>query len=101
MTARHTDTKERQPVAVWFEIPATNFDRAARFYERILGVTLRREAIGPMTLGVFPYEQPNASGCIISGPGVSLKPGERSSTSTRTASWTRPSPRRGKRAAPL
>jgi uncharacterized protein len=58
----------RQSVAVWFEIPAKDFDRAARFYERILGVTLRRDSMGPMTLGIFPYEEPNASGCIIAGP---------------------------------
>ena len=62
--------KDRKSVAAWFEIPATDFDRAARFYERILGVTLRREAIGPMTLGVFPHQEPNASGCIMAGPGV-------------------------------
>jgi predicted enzyme related to lactoylglutathione lyase len=30
-------------VAVWFEIPAANFDRAARFYETIFGANLRRE----------------------------------------------------------
>jgi uncharacterized protein len=61
---------DRQPVAVWFEIPATEFDRAARFYEAILGVSLRREEMGPMTLGVFPYAEPETSGCVMAGPGV-------------------------------
>jgi len=61
---------DRSPIAVWFEIPATDFDRAARFYEKILGITLRREAVGPMTLGVFPFREPNASGCIMSRPGL-------------------------------
>ena len=66
---------DRNPVAVWFEIPATDFDRAARFYEKILGVTLRREAIGPMTLGVFPIR----------------------SRTPRAASWrARASPQRGR-----
>ena len=59
-----------KPIAVWFEIPATDFDRAARFYETLLGVTLRREAMGPKTLGVFPYEAPASSGCILAGPGI-------------------------------
>ena len=59
-----------KPVAVWFEIPATDFDRAATFYETLLGVTLRREAMGSMTLGVFPYEAPASSGCIMAGPGI-------------------------------
>ena len=63
----------RQPVAVWFEIPAREFDRATRFYEEVLGVSLRRETMGPMTLGVFPHAEPQSSGCVMAGPG--LEPG--------------------------
>jgi uncharacterized protein len=58
------------PVAVWFEIPVQNFERAATFYETLLGVTLKREAMGDMTLGVFPHDGETASGCIMAGPGV-------------------------------
>ena len=39
--------------AVWFEIPATNFERAVKFYEAVFQVTLRRENIGG-DLAVFP-----------------------------------------------
>lgn len=58
----------RHNVAVWFEIPAADFDRAATFYEALFGVSLRRESLGGGTLGIFPYEQPALSGCIIHGP---------------------------------
>ena len=39
--------------AVWFEIPATNFERAVKFYESVFQVALRRENIGG-DLAVFP-----------------------------------------------
>lgn len=55
-------------VAVWFEIPSADFDRATSFYESLFGVALRSETIGPNRLGIFPYEQPALSGCVISGP---------------------------------
>ena len=64
----------RQNVAVWFEIPAADFDRAARFYETVMDVALRRETMGPQTMGVFPYPEDTISGCILSGP--AMKPGD-------------------------
>ena len=55
----------------WFEIPARDIDRAQRFYETLLGVALRREAMGPQaTLAVFPYEQPGVGGCLMQAPGL-------------------------------
>ncbi|MEQ1518693.1 MAG: VOC family protein [Usitatibacteraceae bacterium] len=55
---------------VWFEIPATNFARAVAFYETILGVSLKKETMGPNELAVFPYsEGEGVSGCVISGAG--------------------------------
>lgn len=56
-------------VAVWFEIPAANFDRAVGFYEKVFDTQLRRDKFGPMDLAVFPYEQPGMSGCVIKGDG--------------------------------
>ncbi|MFO1267157.1 MAG: VOC family protein [Rubrivivax sp.] len=53
----------------WFEIPARDIDRAQRFYEKLLGASLRREAMGPeTTLAVFPYTEPGAGGCVMAGP---------------------------------
>src|SRR5229473_2039973 len=36
-------------VAVWFEIPAKDLDRAVGFYERILGARLKRETTAGTT----------------------------------------------------
>jgi uncharacterized protein len=60
-------------VAVWFEIPAADFDRAVGFYEKILDTRLLPEKMGPSQLAVFPYEGGAVSGCVISGDGY--KPG--------------------------
>ena len=55
----------------WFEIPARDIGRAQRFYETLLGVTLKREAMGPeATLAVFPYDEPGAGGCLMQSPGL-------------------------------
>ena len=61
---------QRQSRVLWFEIPAADFNRATRFYEQILQVTLKKQAAGPQTLGVFPYEPPAISGCILAGPNI-------------------------------
>jgi predicted enzyme related to lactoylglutathione lyase len=54
----------------WFEIPASDLERASRFYETILGVTLEVGPFGPLTLAVFPYDQATATGgCLAAGPG--------------------------------
>ena len=38
----------------WFEIPTTDLDRAARFYETVLGVSLKREVFGGVPMANFP-----------------------------------------------
>ena len=59
----------RPDVAVWFELPTANFDRAKAFYENLLSTTINVEDMGPMKLGIFSYAEPHISGCIIAGPG--------------------------------
>ncbi len=63
----------------WFEIPATDFDRAVRFYEGLLGITLERMLFGgtepngifPSENGVggavafVPYAKPSDEGAVI------------------------------------
>jgi uncharacterized protein len=66
-------TQMRPHVAVWFEIPASDFDRAVSFYETVFATGLKRETMGPTKLAVFPYEKPGVSGCVIAGDGY--KPG--------------------------
>ena len=54
-------------VPAWFEIPASDLDRAQKFYETILGVNLKRENLG-LPMAVFPRgEKPNATGALIAG----------------------------------
>ena len=64
-----TDATKPQNVAVWFEIPAADFDRAVGFYEKIFETHLRREKIGPADLAVFPYDGNAVSGCVMKAEG--------------------------------
>jgi len=55
----------------WFEIPVSDMDRAQRFYEGALGVTLTVRDMGPNRMAMFP-RQPKAagaSGALVKGPG--------------------------------
>ena len=61
--------KQSTNTVVWFEIPAADFDRAVRFYERIFDTVLRKDQFGAATIGVFPYEGSGVSGCITLGDG--------------------------------
>ncbi len=56
----------------WFEIPATNIERAQRFYETLMGAPMKRESMGPgMAMVNFPYSQETGvGGCVMSGPGM-------------------------------
>jgi uncharacterized protein len=55
----------------WFEIPAADIARATRFYETLLGVSLRQEPMGPQQLAVFPYDAAQGvGGCLMAGPGM-------------------------------
>jgi uncharacterized protein len=61
----------------WFEIPVTNFSRAKRFYEQVLGQSVQEMAMGPTTMGFLPHEQAigvggaivQAAGCVPSQQG--------------------------------
>src|SRR5258706_3154624 len=53
-------------VIAWFEIPSTNFHRAVRFYETILGTTFRREDAG-QPMAIFNYGEQATGGCITGG----------------------------------
>lgn len=48
----------------WFEIPTTDLDRAARFYETMLGASLKREVFGGTPHALFLGEQ-GAAGALI------------------------------------
>ncbi len=54
----------------WFEIPVRDLDRAQAFYETLLAVPLRREAMGEQTLAVFGDSGAGVGGCLLAGPAV-------------------------------
>lgn len=56
-----------QNVAVWFEIPAADFERAVGFYERVFGTRLKRDGFGAAKMAVFPSAAPATSGAIMAG----------------------------------
>jgi predicted enzyme related to lactoylglutathione lyase len=62
----------------WFDIPAINFDRAVRFYETVLGISLIQENMLGARLGIFPAKPGEATGAILARDGVT--PGTTGST---------------------
>ena len=54
----------------WFEIPVSDLPRAQSFYESLLAVELRREAMGDSALAVFPSAETGVGGCLMAGPGT-------------------------------
>ncbi len=53
--------------ANWFEIPATNLDRAAAFYEALLATKLHRGVYGD-PMAVFPSEPKGVGGALVLRP---------------------------------
>ena len=55
----------------WFEIPATDLDRAQRFYETVLGRPMKRETMGGEQMAIFAAEPEGGaqgvSGCVNVG----------------------------------
>lgn len=63
------DTPPTANAIAWFEIPVRDLDRAQSFYEAVLGRALRREAMGPQTLAVLPYDPARGvGGALLHGP---------------------------------
>jgi predicted enzyme related to lactoylglutathione lyase len=52
----------------WFEIPTVDFERAVRFYEVLLGKSLRREAGDGPPQALFVNERGGADGAVIRDP---------------------------------
>jgi predicted enzyme related to lactoylglutathione lyase len=50
---------------VWFDIPATDLDRALKFYNAVLGATMTRETHGETAMAVMPHTGNDVAGCIF------------------------------------
>ncbi len=51
----------------WFEIPATNFDRAVQFYNGLFGIQMHTMDMMGTQMGMFPAE--GGGGAIVAGEG--------------------------------
>lgn len=49
----------------WFEIPCRDLDRGERFYNALLGTTLKREIFGGSPMSIFPYGDKGVGGCLV------------------------------------
>lgn len=54
----------------WFEIPVADMDRAIKFYEPVMQVSLRREKMDSADLAVFPHEDPATGGALAKFEGI-------------------------------
>lgn len=58
-------------IVVWFEIPATNFERAVHFYETILDIKIESIEMAGFKQGLLPHDDVSkVSGAIICGQGA-------------------------------
>lgn len=67
----------------WFEIPTTDIDRATKFYETILGVTLIPMEMPDMAMRMFPLDDPMGSGiggALVKGTDNFFKPSKTDGT---------------------
>ena len=53
----------------WFEIPVTDFSRAQRFYEAVLGFKIEPFVMGAMTMGMLGTDHESVGGAIVHGEG--------------------------------
>lgn len=56
-----------QNIINWFEIPATEFDRAVKFYSTILSIEIHSNEFMGTMMGFFPTDGTNVSGAIVKG----------------------------------
>lgn len=49
----------------WFEIPATDFDRAVSFYNTVLGIEIRKDEFMGEPQGFFPGDDMAVRGAIV------------------------------------
>jgi predicted enzyme related to lactoylglutathione lyase len=53
--------------AVWFDIPAADLDRAAKFYRAVLAVGVDKEKFGDYSFCIIEHKDGNG-GCLVPNP---------------------------------
>jgi uncharacterized protein len=64
-----TEEKPMRNIAVWFEIPVKDMERARLFYSNILGYDLPVQDLGGVLMAFFPMAGHGNSGALIRGDG--------------------------------
>lgn len=59
----------------WFEIPVTDFARAKRFYETVLGITIEPLVMGASTMGMLSSDPDVVGGAIVQGESAPSREG--------------------------
>jgi predicted enzyme related to lactoylglutathione lyase len=62
-------SKFENNAVTWFEIPVMNMERAAAFYEAVLGTQLRHWP-GDEPTRMFPIGKDGVGGCLVERPGL-------------------------------
>jgi predicted enzyme related to lactoylglutathione lyase len=70
MTDNHQNQKRNW--SHWFEIPATDFQRAIHFYETIFQISIEQIDFGSFQMGILPHEE--SGGAVVFGEWY--KPGQ-------------------------
>lgn len=60
---------EMSKVAVWFDIPVVDMERAKRFYSEVFHFSLRDERMHDMQLSMIEGEEADTSGMLVQGEG--------------------------------
>lgn len=63
---------QNENVAVWFEIPVVDIERATRFYAQVLDTKLEPMAFGPHKMAIFPGGKGGENivhGALVQGEG--------------------------------
>ncbi len=63
---------ETPKVVTWFEIPSTDYERAVRFYEAVIGERLTPHDMNGTRMALFPHADEVPSGAVLSCP--TMKP---------------------------
>jgi uncharacterized protein len=62
-----SDLNRNHNRAVWFDIPVSDLDRAASFYQAVLNCGVSTESFEDIRFGVFEHDQGNG-GCLVPMP---------------------------------
>ena len=58
----------------WFELPATNFERAVKFYSELIGEELQPFQSEEVQMAFFPAPDQGVGGCVTFGNGNQPRP---------------------------